>query len=271
MSKIPLILIDKGYDLIKQVIPPINQIYTNIGATNIGKENFKLPDVCLQKEELEKILKIRNEILGVLKKDTNYIQTLNQPVDILKSNTEISSSTLETLNIISTTTNLAMAAIPSPIPGVPGAIPSSINVVNKIINKLEPIINNTKNKVTTIIAAIGFINGILFNIIKLLESIDIYLIGCNIKENELEPLNEYLINVKETYKNISKDIDRVYQGFNLDIIEEQYSPTVKRIKAVAKNPQGIILLQTPYSFTTIPQILIDELKIIIDKNNLKAY
>ena len=98
-----------------------------------------------------------------------------------------------------------------------------------------------------------------------------YFLSNLIKKFGLEPLNEYLINVKETYKNISKDIDRVYQGFNLDIIEEQYSPTVKRIKAVAKNPQGIILLQTPYSFTTIPQILIDELKIIIDKNNLKAY
>ncbi len=40
---------------------------------------------------------------------------------------------------------------------------------------------------------------------------------------------------------------------------------------VAKNQYGIILLQTNPSFTTTPQVLIDELKLIIDRDNLKAY
>jgi hypothetical protein len=39
---------------------------------------------------------------------------------------------------------------------------------------------------------------------------------------------------------------------------------------VARNKDGIILLQTPPSFTTKPQILIAELKLIIDNSDLKA-
>ena len=63
----------------------------------------------------------------------------------------------------------------------------------------------------------------------------------------------------------------VYKGFTLDIVKESFSPTVDRVKAVAKNPQGIVLLQTPLSFTTTPQVLVSEIKLIIDSNpNLKA-
>ena len=62
-----------------------------------------------------------------------------------------------------------------------------------------------------------------------------------------------------------------YKGFILDIVTVPFSPTVNRVRAVAKNPQDIIMLQTPLSFTTTPQVLISEIKLIIDSNpNLKA-
>ena len=50
-----------------------------------------------------------------------------------------------------------------------------------------------------------------------------------------------------------------------------YTPTVNRYRAVGKNQSGIVLTQTDLSFTLDPQILINELKLIIDKDNLKAY
>jgi hypothetical protein len=75
------------------------------------------------------------------------------------------------------------------------------------------------------------------------------------------------------FTNIQDQINNetpIYQGFNLEIIEEPFSSTVNRKKAVAKNSSGIILLETPPSFTSSPSILIEQLKLIIDSSNLKA-
>ena len=96
----------------------------------------------------------------------------------------------------------------------------------------------------------------------------------------LTPLNPYLQALDNAQKQQVLDAQNVntvdfpssvYKGFTLDIVKESFSPTVDRVKAVAKNPQGIIMLQTPLSFTTTPQVLVSEIKLIIDSNrNLKV-
>ena len=69
---------------------------------------------------------------------------------------------------------------------------------------------------------------------------------------------------------IDPNKNEIYQDFLFEIVEEPFSPYVNKRRAVAKNKDGIILLQTPSSFTTDTQVLFTELKLIIDKNNLKA-
>ncbi len=59
-------------------------------------------------------------------------------------------------------------------------------------------------------------------------------------------------------------------GFTFDIETENTTNDLKRKRAVAKNPQGIILLRGEYSYSSSEQILINELAFYIKVNDLKA-
>jgi len=45
---------------------------------------------------------------------------------------------------------------------------------------------------------------------------------------------------------------------------------LKRRRALARNKQGVVMLKGEWSFSSIDQILIDELVFYIQQNNLKA-
>ena len=103
------------------------------------------------------------------------------------------------------------------------------------------------------------------------SKIDDYLTGCSIDPNNLTPLNDNLQQLQESLNSANNiNNNSTYKGFVLEIVKEAYSPTADRRKAVAKNTQGIILLSTPLTFSTDDQTLLNEIKLLIDSNNLKA-
>lgn len=64
-----------------------------------------------------------------------------------------------------------------------------------------------------------------------------------------------------------------YKGFTFDIIEEQTTDEViaKRRYAIAINSSGVLTLQGQPSYATDTQVLIEELKLRIDRENLTGY
>ena len=59
-------------------------------------------------------------------------------------------------------------------------------------------------------------------------------------------------------------------GFEMGVITEVTDKPLKRRRAIARNKQGVVMLQGEFSFSSIDQILIDELVFYIQQNNLKA-
>ena len=272
-DKISSLLASKIKGLAEKLIPTIFQIALKIGIENLGTPNIKYPDTCLQSTELNKLIKLRNTLVVTLNTTSKTIQLLALPLRTLSTAVTIASTTLSTAKAIRLASNVALAAIPPP--GVPGTLPAAINILKDVEDPLSGKINGIKNKVNAISNILDFVNTILVGIIALLKSLDVYFKRCAPNE-VLTPISDSLIEIENQYTQAQANavadntLSPVYQGFTLGIVEEQSSPTVKRIKAVARNKDGIILLQTPPSFTTKPQILIAELKLIIDNSDLKA-
>jgi hypothetical protein len=91
-------------------------------------------------------------------------------------------------------------------------------------------------------------------------------------EGLLLPVDPELLKQIQQIKDSKQSVlDLEYKGFTFEIIEDDnLNLSISRRYAVAKNTQGIVLLKTDPSFTNDPNILIEELRFLIDRNGLIA-
>ncbi len=242
--------------------------------------------VCIPQGPLQQIVDLRNSMMGTLNTASTTIDTLSKTLDPLKEISDISTTTISTTEIAIPIAKIAVSLLPTPTPPIPHpaiAAGQQIEIVKEVIDTLKFSLNGVKNQINSTQGAVSSINAPLTQMVNLFKVIDKYLLGCdkgNTLKDTLIPLNpslQALDNIQKQQVINAQNVNTVdfpssiYKGFILDIVKEPFSPTVNRVKAVAKNPQGIILLQTPLSFTTAPQTLISNIKLIIDLNpNLKA-
>jgi phosphoserine aminotransferase len=142
-----------------------------------------------------------------------------------------------------------------------------------LLDKIDPRLKKANTYIGTLSIVLALISSIILKVIDVLNKLDFFLKKCGAT---LAPLDQSLLDLEEINKNIDKAQQTspdsiLYKGFTLEIVKKPYNNKVNQNIGVAKNQYGIILLQTNPSFTTTPQVLIDELKLIIDRDNLKAY
>jgi hypothetical protein len=282
-DKIPVLMADKTQELLEFVVPAIVNLAFQIGMEKLDSitDEIVLPEVCIPAAELQKVLEVRNNIIDKLNLASQTIEILTKPVDALNTVVNVSSQALQIIDIAILAAEIAIPQIPTAPPDTPSIAKTALIVLNKTKDLKPPItdkINIAKNGINSITSAVDYIDLILSQIINLLNAIDIYLLRCGgidpkDETKQLTSLNPYLTKVVQDANKVEAlpEKNELYQGFLLEIIEEPYSSTVNRRKAVARNKDNIILLQTPLSFTTDTQVLFTELKLIINKNNLKAY
>lgn len=286
MSNISTLLVQSSEKLIQQTVPIISQIVAKTGIQNIGLSSMKLPNACLFNDELQKILELRNKILNKINSTAKTIENLNKTLEPLQKAADTAKKSLNIAKTAVDVSTLVLKAIPSP-PGIPGIVLTGYVDASILVNTtLPPVVITASNKVMSITSAINYANSILSKLVGILKSIDQYLAGCGVSLEGSPTVSNYADKINQQYSDIQDNTiqglntqgtitgtgknKEIYEGFTLEIVEEQYTPTVKRRKAVAKNSQGIILLSTPLTFSTDTKTLIEEIKLVIDSNNLKA-
>ena len=234
-------------------------------ALNQVKEQY-----CPTPDALNQLIETRNNIVDQLNGIGNRLNLANTTVQGLTSATNVAQTTINLANTVQTGLNLAAASGILLGPAL-GPVVANINNLQKIIEKVSPLITSTNSALYGTSVPLGIVSYTITQAIDFLSLLDVLINFCSTEtDSPLTPISDTIqqVAIRQTQSNIDSGS---YNGFIIKIEEVPFSPTVIRRKAVAFNQSGIVLLETPLSFTTNEQTLINELKLIIDRDNLRSY
>lgn len=265
LERLSTLILDKGIQIKDQIEPQLTEKILN-------KLNSVANNICLPPNQLDPLITLRNNIVDQLNK-------IGLSLDIAIRTVGITNNTLNTLLTIAAGIRAAkpaaIAAAATPVTGSPFA--SLVLNLNDILDRLKyddlgnPKLQKIKVALDLSTPAISIAAVFIAQAIVILNSIDLILKRCS-PNSTLTPVNEGLIQISQQQDQAETTINQeLYNGFVIRIEEVPFTSTVKRRRAIGINQSGISLIQTELSFTTNPEILINELKFIIDRDNLKAY
>jgi hypothetical protein len=229
--------------IISKIVRENNKLKELVDQTN------EIIDTASTPEQLEQARVSRNSAYNVLNNNESNLINIQNKLEIISLLISIST-------ILS---NVILASI-----SFPGTPPSAYVAYDKVVRLLN------------------LINAILLALVAILDPIIEYLneLKAQLKEIDnkldLETINSTsLDNLNTLLNSIKQPKDEIYKGFRLRIKEDQDPRTfvkdeIKRHYAVALDKDGVEVIKSDYSYTLEPQILIDQLKIIIDQRNLQA-
>ena len=270
-AKLPFIIYTIGGQ-VKSIIQP--------SLDNLSKqyvEKYQTQGVCLTPTELAALRQQRNLIVQQLNNIGLKIDKIGTSITGISSFLSVIITLITTLDITSIVASLALKSSPANTLPVPGSIVSLIDDAQTLIRKAtfdelgNSKLSKFKSSLSSSALVISIISGYILKAVDNIKIIDVILKECD-PNNSLPSLNTEINTLASTQQQASQtENETSYNGFIIEIEEVPYTPTVTRRRALGKNQQGIVLIQTELSFTTNNQTLINELKLIIDRDNLKAY
>lgn len=260
IDKLSDVLIKKGEEIKTQFQPKLIQEIQNIDDS-----------LCNDIDKLNKLVQTRNNIVGRLNGISRFLDQASLTFTGVATLLEL----LILAKTILTTTKLGISIASKFLPTVPGAVVSGIDDINTATDTItfDNLGNSRLEKARNIIGgsaiAIALLSVTIKGTIALLNQLDALINKCS--NVELTPIDQNLINISNQVIDAETTINEsTYKGFVIKIETIPFTNTVNQYKAVGLNSDGIKLIETPLSFTTNKQTLIDELKFIIDRDNLKA-
>ena len=257
-------------DLKAKAISTLASQAAKLGISGLETSNPQLPNLCPSQAILDQVLAARNALGTDIENTAKYVNLIDLSLQTLTPIINATEGTIDIVSLLKTATSLANKFIPI----IPGAAVALLSDLEDLKMNLTFETDGTP-KLPKVKRAIQlgsqYVSGaalILQSILAILKIIDTVLEKCGKKPNKLgDDVNTLLSTVKLAE---TSNIQSTYQGFTFAIVEKPFNNNLNQKIGQAKNSQGIVLLQTEPSFTQDPQVLIEELKLIINRDNLKA-
>jgi hypothetical protein len=225
----------------------------------------KFTNQCPSAKELEKIVKIKNNLLkniNALERRVQKLRSVAEKLDGVISTVKVSIQVIKLLPI-------PTAIIPPQVGGV--GIPVSVLTrysdglirLNKVLDALEA-------DKAGILGVITIASNTLTGLKARLEAIDLAIQKCvnDLATTQPSTTPQIIATIQPPGNVESEDTsssDFFYKGLTLEIVQDPNSPVIapKRY-AIAKDKIGVIVLYGPSSFSSDTQVLLDEIKFRID-------
>jgi hypothetical protein len=277
-NAIPDGLKEKGLAVLGTVVTNQAMVFADKMIPALEKKLEEFDEGCPTPEEIKKIIDIRNNI-------TQQANSISKTLDKVTKTVNITSKGVNTIvgiikGLKGTRVGASVAAKLIPV-GLPGAVPAFLNDLDTLIaaktfdiegnSKITPV----KSALDGVSVPLALISFYIANFIRILNLLDVAIEKCQSEATStpisLTPVSDELIEISEIQNQAEESPNlSTYNGFVLEIEVVPYSPTVNRRRALGKNQSGIVMIQTELSFTPIDQVMINELKFIIDRDNLRA-
>lgn len=278
-QKLGSLILKQGQKLSKFVIPlatnllkqyAVDQVKQEIESQELSPEELK-EKFC--PSNLQDIISKRNDVVDYLNKTGERLDSLSITVNFGSNFASLLQGIVTTLKTGKTLAQQVLSFIPI----APGAATSAIDTIGDVADSITFGPDGTPNlpplKITAsqVSPAVASVQDTILKSVDLLSRLDVLINLCDPTTN-LTPLNDSIQQVVATdLLAKSSSNDTTYKGFVLEIETKPYTDRVNQNRAIGKNKSGIILIATEFSFASDPQVLITELKFIIDRDDLKAY
>ena len=238
-----------------------------------------IPLSCPPQSIIEEVINTRNRLLNFLEKLGQTLQRVTQGLVIASIGLNLTSNILQVLRIIKASLLASQDILAASAPALPAPsfLTSASAKIDNISNNIKFTFKGTPkldkieagiNSVAPYVAVASYTINLAVSLLRLL---DLFLYKCATEDN-IVPISNNLSSISNRQEQADNTLNQTqYNGFIIEIEEVPFSPTVMRRKAIGINQSGIKLIETPLSFTTEPSLLVEELKFIIDRDNLKAY
>jgi len=281
LQRLGKLIVDLVLKLKNLFLPQIQALILSYGISQLDKaiaEGLSNPNELKEKfcpipERLEALILQRNNLAEVLNNTGAQLDTISAGVNFSGQFAQLLQALVNGLKGAEFILNQAAKLIPL----IPGAIVSTVNDLGTIADVTltqpdgTPIIPKIKSIVTSVAPPFALIQQVILQCVTLLDQLDELILLCA-PNATLTPTSNTIDGIVATQL-IAENTEtgNTYKGFTLEIETRAFTPKVDQNRAVGKNNQGIVLINTDYSFASNPNVLIDELKFIIDRDNLKAY
>jgi len=208
----------------------------------------------------------------LINKKDKLVKQLKNSLKIIDSTTKalgIAGGTIEGLSITYNVLKNLSIPVSTGAPGVIGLFTNVILAIQDNKDKLDKLIGKLKTINTSTLTILVLLRQVLLQSLQLLNLLDQLVEKCYPDAEQERIAIELTTLTNEQSTQLSPIVTNV-NGFEMGVETEVTNNSLKRRRAIATNKQGVVMLKGEFSFSSIDQILIDELVFYIEQNDLKA-